>query len=178
MRIRSCLLAAALAGCTILPPGFGPLAPIETEAVGPAYHAAGGQWDDGAAVLILLRAFERGGRVAFCGVRTVHSTTTRTLLFNDDVAGAAFFSLAGDRIHQGLGMLPEARYHPDMTGATARCYLTRQPWLEAYVGATPEIRLPRIQFGEFEDGSGSGGSVRFRQTPVNRPILAPPPPAA
>ena len=177
MRVPPSLLAApilvvlALAACVRLP------APLGMEAVGPAYHAAGGKWDDGAAVLILLRAFEQSGRVAFCGARTAHSTTTRTFLHTDAVADTASFSLAGDRIHQGLGMLPEARYQPDMTGAPARCYLTHRPWREAYVGAAPEIRLPRLQFAEGEDGFGTGDSVRFRQMPVHRPILEELPPA-
>jgi hypothetical protein len=106
-------------------------------------------------------------------VQTVHSTTTRTLLYNDAVAEAASLSLAGDRIHQGLGMLAEARFHPDMTGATARCFLTRRPWRDAYEGATPEIRIPRIAVGEGDDEGFGGGAVRFRQTPVETPIYQP-----
>ena len=118
--------------------------------------------------------FERGGRVAFCGVQTVHSTTTRTLLHNDAVAEAASLSLAGDRVHQNLGMLAPARFHPDMTGATARCFLTRQPWRDAYAQATPVIRIPQLQFGEGNRGIGAGGAVRFRQMPVATPILRAP----
>ncbi len=167
MRALPSLVAIALAGaaCVRLP------VPLATEAVGPAYHAGGGQWDDGAAVVILLRTFEREGHVAFCGARTVHSTTTRTLFLNDYVANVAVMRLAGDRIHQGLGMLPEARYRPDMTGATARCYLTERPWRAAYADAAPEIRIARLQFSEGEGrGSGGGDTVVFRQMPVHRPL--------
>lgn len=156
---------AALAACVRSP------LPLATEAVGPAYHTGGGQWSDGGAVVILLRTFERDGRVAFCGAWTAHSNSTRSLFLNDYVAGAAVLRLAGDRIHQGLGLLPEARYRPDMTGATARCYLTEQPWRAAYAGAEPEIRIPRLQFYDGDGrGIGGGDTVVFRQTPVHSPL--------
>jgi hypothetical protein len=173
MRLLPSLCAFALAACVRLP------APLATEAVGPAYHAGGGQWDDGGAVVILVRTFEREGRVAFCGTWTAHSNSTRTLLLNDYVANVALLRLAGDRIHQGLGMLPEARYRPDMSGATARCYLTDQPWRAAYADADPEIRIPRLQFHEGDGhGFGGGDTVVFRQAPVHRPLPSPRPAAA
>jgi hypothetical protein len=163
--------ALALAGCARLP---APLAtePVEPgEPVGPAYHAGGGQWSDGAAVIILIRAFERLGRVGFCGARTVRSQTARTVLLTDYAANVAVLRLADDRIQQGLGMLPEARYRDDMTGVAARCYLTDRPWRAAYAEAAPEIRIARLQFND-DDGNGSGGgdTLVFRQTPVHRPL--------
>jgi hypothetical protein len=166
MRLSPSLVAAvALSACVRLP------APLATEAVGSAYHAGGGQWDDGAGVVILVRAFERDGRVAFCGLRAVHSRTARTMLHNDYVAGAALLRLGGDRIQHGLGMLPEARYRPDMTGATARCFLTDRPWRAAYAEAAPEIRIARLQVDD-GDGRGTGGGdvVVFRQAAVHRPL--------
>jgi hypothetical protein len=165
---RSLAVALALVGCVALPP------PLGTESVTSAYAAGGGQWDDGATVIILVRAFEQDGRVAFCGVWTAHANSTRTLLYNGQVPGVAVLRLAGDRIHQGLGILPEARYRPDMTGATARCYLTDHPWRAAYAAAVPEIRIPRLQFDEGNDeGFGLGDTVVFRQTPVHRPLPDP-----
>ena len=158
-------LAGALAGCVRLP------APLATEPVGSAYDAGGGQWDDGAGVLFLVHTFEQDGRVAFCGTRTALSTTARTLLYNDFVAGAAVLRLAGDTVQHGLRMLPEARYRLDMTGATARCYLTDRPWRAAYAVADPEIRIARLRFNEGEGrGFGGGDTVVFRQTPVHRPL--------
>jgi hypothetical protein len=71
-------------------------------------------------------------------------------------------------------MLPEARFRPDMTGAIARCYLTDRPWRADYAGAEPEIRIPRLQFGDGDEGLG-GDAVVFRQTGVDRPL--PPPPS-
>ncbi len=157
--------ALLLAACARLP------APLATEPVGPAYHAGGGQWDDGAGLVFLVRTFERNDRVAFCGVRTEVSTTARTLYLNDYVAGVAVLRLDGDRIHQGLRMLPDARYRPDMTGATARCYLTDRPWRAGYAAARPEIRIARMQFDEGGDkGFGAGDAVVFRQSPVSRPL--------
>ncbi len=155
-------VALALAACVRLP------APLATEAVGPAYHAGGGQWSDGGAVVILVRSFERAGRVAFCGAWTAHSNSTRSLLLNDYVPAAAVLRLAGDRIQQGLGFLPEARYREDMTGATARCYLTERPWRAVYADAIPEIRIPRMQFDEGDDQGGN--FIVFRQAPVHRPL--------
>ena len=170
MRRPLSLVALVLAGCVSLP------APMATEAVGPAYHAGGGQWSDGAGVLILVRTFEQGGRVAFCGAWTAHSNSTRTLLFNDHVAEVATLRLAGDSIQQGLGMLPEARYRPDMTGAAARCFVTEHPWRPAHAGAVPEIRIPRLQFDEGDnEGFGGGDTVVFRRSQVHRPLPGPEP---
>jgi hypothetical protein len=161
-------VAALLAACVRLP------VPLATEAVGRSYHAGGGHWGDGGAVVILLRTLEQDGRVAFCGAWSAHSNSTRTLFLNDYVANVAVLRLAGDRIQSGLGILPEARYRDDMTGATARCYLTERPWRAIYAGAEPEIRIARLQFHEGEgSGRGGGDTVVFRQAPVHRPL--PPP---
>lgn len=162
------LAAAVLAGCAALPD------PAGTEAVSSAYAAGGGRYDDGATVIFLVRAFERDGRAGICGVRTAHSMTGRTLFLNEHVARAALVTLAGDPILRGLRNLPEARFRPDMTGATARCLLTDRPWRAAYSTATPEIRIPRLQFPE-GDGNGFGAlgwgeSVAFRPAPVLRPL--------
>lgn len=163
-------VTACVAACVRLPASLG------GERVGPAYHAGGGVWEDGGAVVILVRTFEQAGRVAFCGAWSAHSNSTRTLFLNDYVAEVAVLRLAGDRIQQGLGMLPEARYRPDMTGAAARCYLTDRPWSAAYAQAAPEIRIPRLQFDEGDDDRfGGGNTVAFRQTPVHRPLPGPPP---
>ena len=168
MRRVLSLCALAVAACVRLP------APLPAEAVGPGYHAGGGQWDDGGAVVILVRTFEQAGRVGFCGAWTAHSNSTRTLLLNDYVAGAAVLRLAGDRIQRGLGILPEARHRPDMTGAAARCYLTERPWRPDYAGAEPQIRIARLQFYEGEGrGPGGGDTVVFREGPVHRPLPAP-----
>ena len=164
---RAFSLAAilALSACAAVPRSMG------VEPVTPAYAAGGGRWDDGATVIFLTRAFDNHGQVGFCGVRTAHSTTTRTLIYNDFVARSANLVLAGDTIASGLRMLPETRYREDMTGATARCLVTDRPWLPAYAEAEPEIRVPRLQFNE-GDGFGIGGGDRvvFRAAPVHRPL--------
>jgi hypothetical protein len=164
MRLSPSILALAVTACVRLP------APLATEAIGPAYHAGGGQWSDGGGVIFLTRTFEQDGRVAFCGAWTAHSNSARTLFLNDYVAEVAVLRLAGDRIQHGLSLLPEARYRPDMTGATARCYLTEQPWRAAYADAEPEIRIARLQFDEGDDGFDGGDKVVFRQAPVHRPL--------
>ena len=161
----SLVVVIALAACVRLP------APLAIEPVGPAYHAGGGQWDDGAAVIILLRTFEQDGRVAFCGTWTAQGNSARTLFLNGYVPRVAVLRLAGDRIHQGLGILPEARYRPDMTGAPVRCYLTDRPWRAAYADAAPEIRIARLQFSDGGGrGFGGGDTAVFRQMPVHRPL--------
>jgi hypothetical protein len=168
--IVACLATALLAGCAASP------APLATESVSRAYAAGGGRFDDGATIIFLTRVFEQAGRVAYCGARTEHSMTGRTLLYDRQVAGTAALEIAGDRIASGLGALPEARYRPDMTGATARCFLTDRPWLPAYASAEPRIRIPRLQFAEGDEGAfgiGWGDAVTFRQAPVHRPL--PPP---
>lgn len=146
--------------------------PLDTEAVTEAYSAGGGRFDDGASVIILIRAFEQDGRVAYCGVRTAQGPTGRTLLLNDLVPGAAVLYLAGDRIHQGFDRLPEARYRDDMTGATARCFVTDRAWRPVYADAAPVLRVARMQFDSDEE---SGDVVIFRQEPVFRPLPGPPP---
>ncbi len=155
-----------LSACATIPQ------PIGTEAVTDAYSAGGGQFDDGASVIILLRTFERQGRVAFCGVRTAQGPTGRTLLLNDLVPGAAVLYLAGDRIHQGFDGLPEAPFRDDMTGATARCFLTDRAWRPDYADAEPKLRIARMQFDNDEEG---GDIVIFREEPVFRPLPGPPP---
>ena len=166
-----------LAGCA----GLGTKRePVGTEAVTSAYTAAGGQYDDGATVILLVRAFERDGRIGYCGVRTEHSMTARTLFLNEFVADAAMLRLADDHIASGMRSLGEARYRDDMTGATARCFLTDRPWRTIYAADEPEIRIPRLSFNEGDGGGfgfpgGFGGGVSFRQVPVHRPL--PPPPA-
>lgn len=165
IRRAACLaILLASSACATLP------TPIGTEAVGPGYAAGGGQWDDGATVIFLTRAFEHEGQVAFCGIRTAHSTTTRTLRYEDFVPRAAKLLLAGDTIANGLRMLPEARYRDDMTGATARCLVTDRPWRAAHAGATPEIRIPRLQFNEGNGFGFGGGKTVFRGAPVHRPL--------
>jgi hypothetical protein len=162
------LLAALplLAACSGIPQSLG------TEAVTNAYSAGGGKFDDGAAVIMLMRTFERDGRVAYCGVRTGQGPTGRTLFLNDLVPGAAVLYLAGDRIHQGFDGLPEAQYRDDMTGATARCFVTERPWRADYAEAEPMLRIARMQFdGDEEDGD----IVIFRQEPVFRPLPGLPP---
>jgi hypothetical protein len=168
--VLACLAAALLAGCAAAP------APLATEAVTSDYAAGGGHFDDGATIIFLTRVFEQSGRVGFCGARTKHSMTARTALYDRQVAGAAALEIAGDRIARGLGALAEARYRDDMTGATARCFLTDRPWRPEYAAAAPEIRIPRLQFAEGDDslfGIGWGDAVTFRQTPVNRPLPSP-----
>lgn len=167
-KLLACLAAAAaLAGCVALP------WPRGVEPVTPAYAAGGGRYDDGATVIILTRTFEQAGNTAVCGTRTAHSMTGRTLFLNRQVAGAAALEIAGDRIATGLDRLPEAPFRPDMTGATAACFLTDRPWRQAYAEAAPQIRIPRLQFPE-GDGDGFGGgwgeAVTFRQAPVHRPL--------
>ncbi len=146
--------------------------PIGTEAVTTAYSAAGGRFDDGASVILLVRAFEQQGRVAYCGLRTAQGPTGRTLLLNDLVPGAAVLYLAGDRIDQGFDRLPEARYRDDMTGATARCFVTDRAWRPDYADAEPRLRITRMQFDADEE---DGDVVIFRQEPVFRPLPGPPP---
>lgn len=159
------LSALAISGCGILPQ------PIGTEAVSDAYSAGGGKFDDGASVIMLLRTFEQDGRVAFCGVRTGQGPTGRTIFLNDLVPGVAVLYLDGDRIHQGFRMLPEARYRDDMTGATARCFVTDRPWRADYAEAEPLLRIARLQFDHDDDHD----IVIFRQEPVFRPLPGPPP---
>lgn len=164
--VPACLAALLLAGCAPAP------SPLATEAVTPDYVAGGGHYDDGSALIFLVRVFEQDGRTAFCGTRTAQSTG-RTTIYHHMVAGAAMLRVAGDPIASGLQRLPEARWRPDMTGATARCFVTDRPWRPEYAGATPEIRVPRQQFLEGDNGFGIGGggeSVTFRQTPVHRPL--------
>jgi hypothetical protein len=170
LALASAIVVAACAGVS--------REPLGTEAVTPAYTAAGGQFDDGATVILLVRAFERDGRVAYCGLRTEHSMTGRTLFLKEPVADAATLRLAGDHIASGMKGLGRARYGDDMTGATARCFLTDRPWRTIYGAVEPEIRIPRLSFNEgdgngFGVPGGFGGSVRFRQMPVHRPL--PPP---
>lgn len=162
-RLLPILLVVTLSACA------GVTADLGTERVTADYAAGGGQYDDGATVIFLTRAFERDGRVAFCGVRTAHSMTGRTLYLNDFVADVAVMQLASDRIVQGLEGLPEAPYQPDMTGAVAGCHQTDRPWRPGYAGETPTIRIARLQFDHDGDG-GFGDTVVFRQTPVDRPL--------
>jgi hypothetical protein len=145
---------------------------IGTEAVTDAYSAGGGRFDDGASVILLIRTFEQDDRVAYCGVRTGQGPTGRTLLLNDLVPGAAVLYLAGDRIHQGFDPLPEARYRDNMTGATARCFVTDREWRPDYADAAPVLRIARMQFDTDEE---SGDVVIFRQEPVFRPLPGPAP---
>lgn len=156
----------ALGACAFLP---GTAQPLGTESVTAAYSAGGGEFDDGATVIFLTRAFERNGRVAYCGVRTTSFSTGRTFFHQQEVAWAASLMLAGDRIAHGLGDLPETPWAENLTGRTASCFLTGIPWQPAYAGATPQIRIPRLQWGDFDDG-GSGETVIFRQAPVHRPL--------
>lgn len=111
--------------------------------------------------------------MAFCGVRTAHSMTGRTLYLNEIVARAAAIEVGGDRSPRGYAPLPEAPFRPDMTGAIARCMVTDRPWRPEYAVAVPRIRIPRLEFPD-EDGSGFGfgwgSSVVFRGGSVHRPL--------
>lgn len=155
-----------LSTCATLPQAIG------TEAVTNAYSAGGGKFDDGASVIMLMRTFEQDGRVAYCGVRTSQGPSGRSLFLNDLVPGAAVLYLAGERIHQGFDGLSEAQYRDDMTGATARCFVTDRPWRPDYAEAEPKLRIARMQFDRDEEG---GDTVIFRQEPVFRPLPGPPP---
>ena len=170
-RPAACLVTLlALSGCVAQPH------PLGVEPVTRAYSAGGGSFDDGATIIFLTRVFEQADHVGYCGARTEHSMTARTILQERQVADAAAIEVAGDRIASGLGVLPRLRYAPDMRGATARCFLTDRPWLAAYAGAEPRIRIPRLMFPEGDDGLlgiGWGDAVTFRQAPVHRPLPSP-----
>ena len=152
--------------CAIIPK------PIGAESVTNAYSAGGGKFDDGAAVIILIRTFEQQGRVAYCGVRTNQGPTGRTIPLNDLVPGAAILYLAGDRVHQGFENLPELPFRDNMTGAPTRCFVSDRAWESDYADAAPVLVFPRMVFDADEEG---GDIVIFRQQPVFRPLPGPPP---
>jgi len=139
--------------------------PLPGETVSAGYRASGGEWNVGGDVIALVRAFERDGVVAYCGLWTTRGTIAMTEFLDEDVVAASVLHIGGSRIVQDMSGLPRAAYRADMTGTPAGCMRTKVPWRPGFAGAPARVRFPRMVIDPDDDEDG-GISLIFRQTRV------------
>ena len=152
--LASCL---ALAGCAIHED-----AGLDT--VGPGYSTWGGAWNTGGGISAVVRVFERNGAVVVCGAWATDRQSALSRNLNEDVMQAASAYLGRTRLVQGLGFMPRVPYADNISGAQARCVVSKVAWAPGFDPAGANLRFPR--YGILEDAGdfGFGNAVVFRQT--------------
>ena len=164
MCLAPILVAAALTACVR------PVDPIGSEPVDARYSVSGGSFDTGGSLIVMLRAFERDGRVAVCGAMTTTRESAVSLPYGNRVRGAGVVQLGGRSLFQGLHPFPEHPLRQNMTGVSARCLLTGEPWQPRFADAVPRARFARMPFGHDDFG---GPETVFRETGVPDVIARP-----
>jgi hypothetical protein len=150
-------LCLGLAGCaTHVDAGF--------DQVGPGYSTWGGNWNTGGGISAVVRVFERNGGTVVCGAWATDPQSVLSTTLNEDVMEAASAFMGRARLVQGLGFMQRVPYADDITGAQARCVLSKVPWQAEFANVVPILRFPRYAILEDVGEFGFPRYVIFRQT--------------
>lgn len=150
-------LGLGLAGCTTpVDAGF--------DRVGPGYSTWGGQWNTGGGISAVVRVLERNGETVVCGAWATDRQSVLSQNLNEDVMQAASAFMGRTRLVQGLGFMQRVPYSDDITGAQARCVLSRVSWQAEFGSVVPILRFPRYAILDDVGEFGFANYVVFRQT--------------
>ena len=152
-------LAAALAGCALLPERVGTASLRGDEAL------AGGVFSPGGSTLLVsagLREIE--GELAICGAWQPNGPDAVDYGFR--VLDAGIVYVDGERMLQNLSFVTQLGPDRSFPGAPSGCTPAGRAWTPADAARAVEIRLP-AQIVE-ADCDEFCNVVRFRQTPIAR----------
>ena len=167
-------VAAALAVLSACAGPGGPVRVSGSDTVDDRYSVSGGRFTTGGDLVVMLRAFEEEGRVGVCGAFTWTRQSAVSLVHNNFVQNIGVVAIGGVPLLQGVGRFPEHPAKDDMTGVTARCFLTDVPWRPDFEVAPVHARFARVPFGDRDGGLWGGGVLTvFRSTPVPDLIARP-----
>ena len=102
-----------------------------------------------------------------CGAWTTDRQSTASVEYNDDVMEAASVYAGRTRLVQNLRFMTRQRYSGNLSGASAACVASGEPWRAEFAESGPRFGFPTVSVPEdiAEDGSGTSGRVTFRQRP-------------
>lgn len=134
------------------------------DTVGPGYSTWGGAWNTGGGISAVVRVFERGGATVVCGAWATDRQSALSINLNEDVMQAASAYLGRTRLVQGLGFMQRVPYAADISGAQARCVVSKVAWAPGFDPAGVSLRFPRYAILEDAGDFGFGNTLVFRQT--------------
>ena len=152
--------------------------PAGADRIAPGYVSGGGDWSSGGGITAVARAFGRDGRTVVCGAWMTDRQSVISFNSNDSVMAVASVSAGDTRLVSNLLFMSRLEYSDDITGQSANCVYSTEPWTERLAASQVNLRFPRLS----ADSSGvvrpslgiglfaPGDVATFRQGPRPDPV--------